>query len=125
VSPTRPTCRTAGRHPEPAFNIGVRWEQYENKNINDETFIKINDQYAPRLARSGTERRRQVQAVRLLRPLPPADRVDTNIRMAGTELYTRTWLTVEGFNPTAPTSVWAPPAPADGRLLRRLGTGRA
>ena len=35
--------------PNLTFNIGVRWEQYENKNINDETFIKINDQYAPRL----------------------------------------------------------------------------
>ncbi len=86
--------------PNLTFNIGVRWEQYENKNIHDETFIKINDQYAPRLGAiwdpSGDGRSKLFASFGLYH-LPIAS--NTNIRMAGTELYTRTWLTVEGFNP--------------------------
>jgi len=30
-------------------NFGVRWESYENKNIIGETFLKVDDQFAPRL----------------------------------------------------------------------------
>jgi len=30
-------------------NFGVRWESFENKNIAGETFLKVNDQFAPRL----------------------------------------------------------------------------
>jgi len=86
--------------PSLTLNIGVRWEQYENKNINDETFIKINDQYAPRLGAiwdpSGSGKSKLFASYGLYH-LPIAS--NTNIRMAGTELYTRTWLTVEGFNP--------------------------
>ena len=86
--------------PSLTLNLGVRWEQYENKNIDDETFIKINDQYAPRIGAiwdpAGNGKSKLFASYGLYH-LPIAS--NTNIRMAGTELYTRTWLTVEGFNP--------------------------
>ena len=35
--------------PSLTLNFGVRWEMYENKNAAGETFIKVTDQFAPRI----------------------------------------------------------------------------
>ncbi len=86
--------------PSLTLNLGVRWEQYENKNIYDETFIKIDDQYAPRIGAiwdpSGNGKSKVFASYGLYH-LPIAS--NTNIRMAGTELYTGDWFTADGYNP--------------------------
>ncbi len=74
------------------FNIGIRWEQYENNNALDETFIKIDDQYAPRLGviwdPSGDGRSKLFASYGQYH-LPIAS--NTNIRLAGLEFDQRDW----------------------------------
>jgi len=74
------------------FNFGVRWEQYENKNANNETFIKIDDQYAPRLGviwdPSGQGRSKLFASFGQYH-LPIAS--NTNIRLAGLEYDNVDW----------------------------------
>ena len=74
------------------FNFGVRWEQYDNKNANGETFIKIDDQYAPRLGLiwdpSGQGRSKLFASFGQYH-LPIAS--NTNIRLAGLEYDAVDW----------------------------------
>lgn len=72
------------------LSIGVRNEQFENMNAGGEAFIKIKDQWAPRLGLSwdiGGAGTQKVFANAGRYHLPVA--TNTNIRLAGQELYLR------------------------------------
>ena len=73
------------------LNFGVRCEEFENNNAG-ETFIKVDDQYAPRVGAiwdpSG-QGRSKLYASYGLYYLPIAS--NTNIRMAGVEFDQRDW----------------------------------
>jgi len=72
--------------PSLTFNFGVRWEQFESFNSAGEAFIKIDDQYAPRLgliwdpSKNG---RQKLYASYGQYHIPIA--TNTNIRLAGLE----------------------------------------
>ena len=76
--------------PELTLNFGVRWEMYENKNALDQTFIKIDNQYAPRVGAiwdpSGDGRSKLFASFGQYH-LPIAS--NTNIRLAGLEFDQR------------------------------------
>jgi outer membrane receptor protein involved in Fe transport len=78
--------------PELTFNFGVRWESYENYNAAGDTFIKIDDQYAPRLGLiwdpSGQGRTKLFASFGQYH-LPIA--ANTNIRLAGLEYDSTDW----------------------------------
>jgi outer membrane receptor protein involved in Fe transport len=78
--------------PTLTLNFGVRWEIYENLNARDETFIKIDDQYAPRVGviwdPSGQGRSKLFASYGQYH-LPIAS--NTNIRLAGMEYDSVDW----------------------------------
>jgi outer membrane receptor protein involved in Fe transport len=88
--------------PKLTINLGVRWEAFDNKNAIGESYIKITDQYAPRLGfiwdPSGRGRSK-VYASYGLYHLPIAS--NTNIRQAGMEFFDEGWYEVTGggWNP--------------------------
>jgi outer membrane receptor protein involved in Fe transport len=76
--------------PNLTFNLGVRYEKFENKNAEGDIFIETDNQWAPRLGLiwdpSG-EGRSKVYASYGIYYLPIAS--NTNVRMAGYEVYDR------------------------------------
>ena len=74
--------------PSLTINAGIRWEVFDNKNALGESYIKVDDQYAPRLGAiwdpSG-KGRSKIYASYGLYYLPIAS--NTNIRQAGMEFF--------------------------------------
>ncbi len=79
------------------LTLGVRNETFDNKNIDGESFIKVKDQWAPRIGASwdingdGTTK---VFGHYGRYYLPVA--ANTNLRLAGAELYTRRYFLLDG-----------------------------
>ncbi|MCH1925658.1 TonB-dependent receptor [Shewanella sp. C32] len=85
--------------PNLTARIGIRNESFENKNASDQTFIKIDNQWAPRLGLTWDvfdNGESKVFANFGRYHIPVA--TNTNIRLAGTELYTRDWYALDGVN---------------------------
>lgn len=81
------------------LHFGIRNESFDNRNANDKTFVKIDDQWAPRLGLSfdptgDATSRIYANYGRYFMPVA----ANTNIRMAGSEIYTRDWYLLEGLN---------------------------
>ncbi|MFA0813866.1 TonB-dependent receptor [Microbulbifer epialgicus] len=77
--------------------IGVRGETFINRNVEGTTFIKVDDQWAPRLSLSWDPTgngNQKLFANAGLYYLPIAS--NTNVRMAGKELYTQVWYDWDG-----------------------------
>ncbi|GLS28102.1 TonB-dependent receptor [Marinibactrum halimedae] len=80
------------------LTLGVRSENFDNKNGRGETFIEINDQIAPRLGArwdfSAGEEKSILYANwgRYFLSIPN----NTNARLAGFELFTETWFLFDG-----------------------------
>ena len=79
--------------------LGLRSESFENKNAQGETFIKVDNQIAPRLGLSWDvngdgDSKVFVNYGRYHLPIA----ANTNIRMAGAELFTADWYILEGLN---------------------------
>jgi hypothetical protein len=74
--------------PNVTLNAGIRWEVFDNKNALGESYIKVDDQYAPRLGAiwdpSGKGRSKLYGSYGLYY-LPIAS--NTNIRQAGMEFF--------------------------------------
>jgi outer membrane receptor protein involved in Fe transport len=83
--------------PRLTLNIGLRWEAYDNRNGIGQTFIKTNDQYAPRLSAvwdpTGSGRQKVYGSLGEYH-LPVAS--NTNVRFAGTELWAQWRYVLEG-----------------------------
>lgn len=80
-------------------HAGIRNETFDNKNAEGDSFIKVDDQWAPRLGVSfdptGNESSRvYANFGRYFLPIA----TNTNIRMAGAELFTIDWYLLEGLN---------------------------
>ena len=74
------------------LRLGIRNERFDNRNAQGATFIEITDQYAPRLGLAwdvGGEGTAKVFANYGRYHLPVAS--NTNIRLAGAELFTQDW----------------------------------
>ncbi len=88
------------------LSLGVRNEQFENKNGLGETFIEIKDQWAPRLGLSwdidGDGSKKFFSSYGRYH-LPVAS--NTNVRLAGGETFTEQYFTFSAIDPTtgAPT----------------------
>jgi hypothetical protein len=81
------------------LRLGVRNETFDNRNAADETFIKITDQWAPRLGISWDmtgDGSAKLYATLGRYYLPIA--TNTNIRLAGAELFTEDWVALTGLN---------------------------
>jgi len=81
------------------FRLGIRNEEFENLNSNGETFIKVKDQWAPRLGVSFDlrgDQKTKVFANWGRYHLPIA--ANTNIRMAGNEYFTQDYYVLEAIN---------------------------
>jgi hypothetical protein len=81
------------------LNLGLRNEAFDNRNKVGETFIKISSQLAPRLGFSWDAKGDGTVKVfgnagRYHLPIPS----NTNIRLAGGELFTRAWYATSGLN---------------------------
>ncbi len=81
------------------FRLGIRNEEFENLNSNGETFIKVKNQWAPRLGVSFDVRGDQKTKVfanwgRYHLPIA----ANTNIRMAGNEYFTQDYYVLEAIN---------------------------
>jgi hypothetical protein len=81
--------------PSLTINAGIRWEVFDNKNAIGESYIKVDDQYAPRIGAiwdpSG-KGRSKIYGSYGLYYLPIAS--NTNIRQAGQEFFDETWYEV-------------------------------
>lgn len=105
------------------FELGIRNESFENKNGNGGTFVKVDDQWAPRIAvvfdptGSGDSK---FYANYGLYYLPIA--ANTNIRMAGNETFIHDWydwdgVSVDGTNsPTGLGPIFATDVFGDGTV---------
>jgi hypothetical protein len=96
--------------------IGLRNESFENLNAEGETFIKIDDQLAPRLGLSWDvfgDGESKLYANYGQYYLPVA--ANTNIRMAGAELYTVNYYVLEGLNADS-TPIYDPSAPQSSHM---------
>lgn len=82
------------------LTLGLRNEYFDNKNANGDTFTKIDDQLAPRLGLSwdinGDGRSKFFMNYGRYH-LPVA--TNTNVRLAGSELFTAEFFELEGLNP--------------------------
>lgn len=81
------------------LRLGVRNERFDNRNAAGDTFIKITDQWAPRLGFSwdlGGDSNSKLYGTFGRYHLPIA--TNTNIRLAGQELFTETWYELVGLN---------------------------
>ncbi|MFC3031274.1 TonB-dependent receptor domain-containing protein [Pseudoalteromonas fenneropenaei] len=79
--------------------IGLRWESFENLNADDVTFIEMKNQFAPRLGIAYDifgDGEHKVFANLGRYHLPVAS--NTNVRLAGAELYTHDWYKLAGIN---------------------------
>ena len=83
------------------LNLGLRWERYDNRNGLGETFIKTDDQYAPRIGAvwdPAGDGRSKVHASYGIYHLPIAS--NTNVRAAGAVYRTTAWHLLQGgINP--------------------------
>jgi outer membrane receptor protein involved in Fe transport len=81
------------------LNLGLRNTTFDNMNANGDSFIKVNDQIAPRLGFIWDPKgdgNAKVYASYGRYYLPIAS--NTNIRMSGAETYTEDWYVVESIN---------------------------
>ncbi len=81
------------------LTVGVRNESFDNKNAAGSSFIKIEDQIAPRVAASfdvSGDGKSKIFANFGHYYLPIA--ANTNIRMAGSELFTQEYFVLNGLN---------------------------
>ena len=84
---------------ELTLNIGLRNESFDNRNAAGETFVKITDQWAPRLGAAwdvlgdGTSK---LYASFGRYYLPIAS--NTNIRLSGREFFIEEWFVLDGLN---------------------------
>lgn len=82
------------------LRLGLRNERFNNLNGDGETFIKITDQWAPRLGISwdiAGDGSSKLYATAGRYHLPIAN--NTNIRLSGSELFTEQWFALESVNP--------------------------
>jgi outer membrane receptor for ferrienterochelin and colicin len=103
------------------LRLGLRNERFDNRNAADETFIKITDQWAPRLGVSwdvNGEGTSKLYATLGRYHLPIAS--NTNIRLAGAEVFNETWYALSGINadgtPTLGAQIGAPIVFSDGEV---------
>ncbi|MBB1471252.1 TonB-dependent receptor, partial [Pseudoalteromonas sp. SG41-5] len=76
--------------------IGFRWDSFENLNASGDTFVKIDNQFAPRLGLAydlfgDGEHKVFANAGRYFLPVAS----NTNVRLAGAELYTHDYYTIQ------------------------------
>ncbi|MDN3379858.1 MULTISPECIES: TonB-dependent receptor [unclassified Pseudoalteromonas] len=79
------------------LNIGLRWESFENLNADGETFVEMKNQFAPRLGLAYDifgDGEHKVFANLGRYHLPVAS--NTNVRLAGSELYTHDYYELDG-----------------------------
>jgi len=83
--------------PRLTLNLGMRWEEFDNRNAAGDSFIKVSNQYAPRLGAvwdPAGDGRSKVFGSFGLYYLPIAS--NTNIRQAGLEFFDEIWYTFSG-----------------------------
>jgi outer membrane receptor for ferrienterochelin and colicin len=89
------------------LRLGIRNEQFDNQNADDESFIKITDQYAPRIGFSWDVKgdgSSKLFANFGRYHLPIAS--NTNIRLSGAELFTEEWFVLDApIDPTLGSTV--------------------
>ncbi len=81
------------------LSLGVRNDEFDNRNKNGGTFVKLSNQWAPRLGASfdlGADGKSKIYANygRYFLPVPS----NTNIRFSGGELFTRDYYVLNGVN---------------------------
>ncbi len=81
------------------LRLGIRNEAFDNKNANGDSFIKIDNQWAPRLGAAydlNGDGKQKLFANFGRYHLPIA--ANTNIRLAGAELFTQDYYQLDGLN---------------------------
>ena len=103
--------------------LGLRWDTFENKNGSGETYVKIKNQFAPRLGFSW-----DVKGDSTLKVFGNAGRyalpltANVAIRGASASLYSEEYFTYTGVDPVtgAPTGLTRIINPANGEMVRYL-----